>query len=71
MLDRDWIEGQLLNVKASSGFTAPELMGARWGELTDVFNACIFGTTDSARWCREGAPEWAREAGEILAGERQ
>jgi hypothetical protein len=51
------------------GFTAPELMGVRWSELTSAFNATVFGTTDEAKWNRSAAPRWAVQAGRILAGE--
>ena len=50
-------------------YTPPEEMVNRWHDLTAVFNAAVFGTTDSASWGRERAPRWAWLAGQILAGE--
>jgi hypothetical protein len=63
------LKARLLRVAEDAAFTAPERMVARWAELVEVFNASIFDTDDTTLWIRLQAPEWARAAGSILAGE--
>jgi len=67
--DRADLMQMLRSVAHKAPFTAPEGMGGRWVELCAVFNSAVFGTDDRSRWDRAQAPEWAVQAGRILAGE--
>jgi hypothetical protein len=64
--DRSQLRRNLQRLKMAVAFTAPESIGQRWHELQYVFNNAVFGAEE---WNRDKAPEWAEQAGRILAGE--